>query len=212
LDKVDLSFVNASYCDRLKYRYNCSATQGVFLLSHDDPLVHADVKFFSASELVVLLRSLSNISVALCGKSSSKEPCAKDYMLAADVVMNDLMKTAKQTNISLILDGSFTDKCVGNRWQPLSMTWQGLSVLNVFFLFFFFCFFLHFFRAWMRHIALLLLLHAVLGMSQGDVPRVAAGDVLAGISLTESSPVALTESFTPVPMSPSAGPVNLGTG
>jgi hypothetical protein len=59
--KLDLAFVAEANCKQLEHVYNC--TGGIFLLSHDDPLMHTSVKFFTSDDFVALcLSSLSNVT------------------------------------------------------------------------------------------------------------------------------------------------------
>ncbi len=61
--KLDVAFVSASDCPRLRFPHNCSREGGLLLLSHDDPLDHADVAFFTAEDILSLCSSmLTNVT------------------------------------------------------------------------------------------------------------------------------------------------------
>ncbi len=123
--QVDLAFVSADQCSKIKFGNNCSA-DGTFVLSHDDPLSHSQIRFFDWIDLKNTFRLLPQnvVSIGLCSKSN--HGCNDTQFLSlSDSVIDALSKEAAKFGVRLFLDGSFTDVCLGDRWPQFSRTWQG---------------------------------------------------------------------------------------
>jgi hypothetical protein len=129
--KVDLAYVTEADCKRLGDAHrNC--TGGAFLLTHDDPSSHPSVDFFDGDDLEDLCAtSLTNVTVALCGKGGGGGECDPAYLARSDELFAALIRLEKSRGLAFILDGSFaspTAACLAERWKPWVKTWQGQPV------------------------------------------------------------------------------------